>query len=443
MTNPKIDASFYATDTHHGDRENLIRDRQTEKLQELVDYYNLKINNVVLTGDVTEKWMHHEELWDNDEEEMKEKYTVPQHRKLYDALIKPGEESNVEALAGNHEIEVVGEGPKTYVERAQKANKEAVENLHDIIRNKTLFDRPEINVNVQTGIKEVEEGVIVNHGDYIEGKNALKKVLDSFDETMTREEKIDLINNNPEIYGEMQEVWQKRNREKLWPVIKGEGIVGKILKKVTQGNYSEALFVPFQNINDYKGFMNTVKKSRSFREFMSNMNESNIDSILFQVELLKAIEEKEKQVMVSGHLHLKGTHKTGKNLSISLGNWDNERRVPNAAIHVAPTDDNPRDRWVIVEFDKNRDEWVPIKEFEWNEDNQEWEEDFGTTLTTINEIDENMSDEEWNALNEGLNLKKMEDEVKKKKNEDRLFSFNEDESKMFFNTTQGELMRDQ
>jgi hypothetical protein len=363
-----LDSNLYVVDTHFGDEENLERDRRAEKLKEFLDLYSLRVNEVILGGDTTrEKWKH---VWEGKNEKeitkMGEKYAKPQLQNFFNQIFAE-HEGKITSFVGNHELDVVSNPTE---ETARESVSNAEKDLEDFLKNNVFKDK-EFDISVLSGAQQVEEGVIVEHGNYADIAGLIRSIFKDFDPNMSTEEKLQLLNDHPEINTSMQTQWNKW-RKMLWPMLR------------EYPEESEAIFSFLSMLNEFKSAFNRVKK------ITENLNGSHSDHALLQTELLQALAGEDKYVMVSGHRHLKSTNHKKNVLSISLGEWEGES-IPTTALHIPPKTENDKDRWIILEFAEEQDAWVPLKEYTFDKEKNEWEEQFGTELRPLTEL----SEEEW------------------------------------------------
>lgn len=379
-TKQELNATLYISDQHFGE-VNPHRKVLINKFQQFIEEYGLNITEISDLGDGIGCDLLSKSLKKTSEEikeiNEKEAWEVID----FFNILSGGWKANV--MLGNHQLEIVEW--KVTEEAVKKAKEISKKRLQNYLKKEIKPKTPEIKFNVTSGIKQTEENVIVEHGMYYDVFSTVKKILKEFRSNMTIEEKLEIINANPEIEIELQKFWQKM-KANWW-----------IIQRLGEKNY-EPLFDIFHALKDIESWLNHLhfKKGIPF-------SYSHNEHVLKQLELMEKLANKEKLVMVSGHRHRKDAQAKDYLLSISLGDWGHPLKTPSCALHTPYLDKKTgekKDRWIIAEyvryddqFDPNFEEkkekwqwhWRILKEFVFNEKENKWKELYKTSLKTTAE----------------------------------------------------------
>lgn len=373
MKTSPIEANLYLSDQHFGE-QNPRRAVMEKKFQEFLQEYNFKIKKVVDCGDGLDCDLLEKSLGSNTEgREVVNSKEAKDISDFYKEVV--GEDGSVSVFLGNHQTEIV-EGEVTD-ESVAKARDNSRQRLEKYIE-KDLSSG--ISFEVLHGIQETEKNVVVEHGTYYDVFSTVREILSKFTEDMTLEEKLEKLNNEPNIEKELQKFWQKMKKN-WW-----------IIQKLGGENY-EALFDIFHNFKDLESGINRFKKTGV------PFSHSHNEHVLKQLELIEKLNTEGKLTMISGHRHRKDAQAKDGLLSISLGDWGHSNKTPSCAFHVP---DGEIDRWVIAEYKRENDSfnlnqkqgeghWRILKEFTFNVDENKWEEKFETSLKSVGE--ESIEDE--------------------------------------------------
>jgi hypothetical protein len=116
---------------------------------------------------------------------------------------------------------------------------------------------------------------------------------------MSLKDKLEKINNSPEIDIELQKFWQKLKKN-WW-----------LIQKLGEENY-EPLFDIFHSIKDLEaGFNHFFKTNIPF-------SHSHDEHVLKQLEFMKNLIDSDRLTMITGHRHRKNAQAKDDLLSISL-----------------------------------------------------------------------------------------------------------------------------
>ena len=373
MKTSPIEAKLYLSDQHFGEK-NPDREGMGNKLSEFLNEYNLKINEIIDNGDGVNCGLLEESFGKTEEEieaiNSKEAEAI---RRFYKQILPEG--GKVSVRLGNHQSEIV-EGEATE-EATREAKERSLATLKNYLEAEIKPELPSLEFEVITGIQQVEENVLTEHGMYYDVFSDVRKILNEFDDTMSLEDKLAKLQDSPEIEMKLQELWKKM--KKGWPLMKKLGM--------KDSSTYENFFDFFHMFKDLESGFNRLKKTDV------PFSHSHNEHVLKQLELMGKIANSKKLTMISGHRHRKDAQAKDNLLSISLGDWEHSNKTPSCALHVP---DGEIDRWVIAEYRREDDSfdlhqkqgeghWRIVKEFTFNVDENKWEEKFETSLKSVGE----------------------------------------------------------
>ncbi|MBU0727448.1 hypothetical protein KKA95_02065 [Patescibacteria group bacterium] len=337
-----MEGTFYFGDTHLGassENFDLVR-RSFANLQKFCRDQYIEITKAVDLGDTVECWVpdekHKNPYLDNE--------VIRTAREMYRHIFFEGRQLNVTAFTGNHQTHIL-EGEAT-LDLSIFHSELAVSDFRDFL-SKVFADNPDANFEMVRGVKEIEEGVIVHHGDIL-NTQVLAEMLDSFDGNMTIEDKLKIINGSGDITVAMQRVWQKFRRY-LWPMIK------KWPKWLP--SFVDVSFPPYLLFQKTKSW---VREAMHFtkRSLDERWKNPMYDELITQFNLLRELsDDPEKSAIVSGHFHAPSIVSDAEGFNgtvVSLGAWHDVNTNPIAGIRF---DTNAKKNFMLAEFEPTLDRW--------------------------------------------------------------------------------------
>lgn len=203
MKKAQIDAELYLGDKHHGE----VNDRRAvmdKRLAEFTGEINARVKKIVCTGDDLGCEVLSKSLGKSDEEiaEINAAEAGGFVKSLQGVMPEGGK---VRVMLGNHQAEVV-EGAVTR-ESVAVTQDRSVKKLEKYIDDEIAAEMPGVSFEVMTGIQEMDDRVVVEHGTYYDVFSTVREVLKNFDESMSLQEKFQVLNDTPEIGMALQKMW--------------------------------------------------------------------------------------------------------------------------------------------------------------------------------------------------------------------------------------------
>ncbi len=336
------EGTFYFSDTHLGagsENFDLVR-RSFDALEKFYWEHYMQITKVVDLGDTVECWLpdkKHENPYLDHE-------VIVAARNMYENIFN-GQKIDIVACAGNHQTHILGNKP--IPEMSMIHSVEAANNFRDFL-TKVFAGDSKADFEIFRGVKDIEDGVIAHHGDFLNAGN-LDEVINTFDESMSIQEKMDVINESADMCVAMQKFWQKL-RKFLWPCIQ------KWPERLPF-SFVDASFPPLIFVRKIKSL---IREAIHFTErpLVERWKNPIYDETLAQFELLRELSENpEGSAIVSGHFHAPGIVNDAKGFRgtvVSLGSWHDTNANPVVGIR---TDMNRKKEFILAEFNPTLDKW--------------------------------------------------------------------------------------